>query len=139
MKQLLKGARIPDAVRLTANDHDCFNNCSMILSAIPTQYVRSVFTRLKSHIPSGVPIVSVAKGIENDTLLRPTEVILDVLKRSERGPLPLLAARSRVAVRAKSMAGLSLRARPCSVRSRERTRAMCGIWPSAPMAVISRP
>src|SRR5262245_52139798 len=34
-ERLLKGARVPDAVRLTANDGDCFNNCTMVLSAIP--------------------------------------------------------------------------------------------------------
>jgi len=51
----------------------------MILSAVPTQYMRSVWKRLKPHVPKGVPIVSVAKGIENESLLRPTQVIADVL------------------------------------------------------------
>jgi len=40
--------------------------------------MRSVFGRLKANIPLDVPIVSVAKGIENDTLLRPTQIITDV-------------------------------------------------------------
>src|SRR6188508_638389 len=67
--KLLKGARIPDDVRLTANDRDCFGGAdgggaTMILNAIPTQYVRSVFKRLRPHVPKGLPIVSVAKGIE---------------------------------------------------------------------------
>src|SRR3954453_7675849 len=35
--RLLPGARIPNGVRLTANDDDCFNNATMVLSAIPTQ------------------------------------------------------------------------------------------------------
>ncbi len=77
--RLLPGARIPPAVRLTANDADCFRGCTMILSAVPTQYMRSVWKRLRAHVPKGVPIVSVAKGIENDSLLRPTQVIADVL------------------------------------------------------------
>src|SRR4051794_41341886 len=57
--KLLKGARVPDAVRLTANDADCFADCTMVLNAIPTQYVRSVWTRLKPHVrdcvATGVP------------------------------------------------------------------------------------
>ena len=77
--KLLRGVRIPESVRLTANDGDCFAGCTAILSAIPTQYVRSVWTRLKPHVPKDVPIVSVAKGIEIDTLLRPSQVICDVL------------------------------------------------------------
>ena len=55
-----------------------------MLSAIPTQYMRPSWKRLAPYLSAGVPIVSVAKGVENDTLLRPTEVIADVL-RGERG------------------------------------------------------
>jgi glycerol-3-phosphate dehydrogenase (NAD(P)+) len=85
-QRLLKGVRIPAAVRLTANDSDCFAGASLILSAIPTQYLRSVWQRLKQYVPDGVPVVSVSKGIENDTLLRPTQVVLDVMQsRSLRG------------------------------------------------------
>lgn len=77
--RLLPGVKVPQQVRLTANDADCFQGCTMILSAIPAQYKRSAWTRLKSHVPADVPIVSVAKGIEVETLMRPTEVIAEVL------------------------------------------------------------
>ena len=56
----------------------------MVLSAVPTQYMRSVWKRLAPYLPPGVPIVSVAKGIENDTLLRPTQIIADVLGGGDR-------------------------------------------------------
>ncbi len=59
---LLPGARIPPEVRLTANDGDCFGGATMVLSAIPTQYMRSVWDRLAPHFPRGTPVVSVAKG-----------------------------------------------------------------------------
>jgi glycerol-3-phosphate dehydrogenase (NAD(P)+) len=78
-RRLLPGARVPENVRLTANDADCFKGSTLILSAVPTQYVRSVWKRLGAYVPAAVPIVSVAKGIENNTLLRPTQVIADVL------------------------------------------------------------
>jgi glycerol-3-phosphate dehydrogenase (NAD(P)+) len=77
--RLLPGARVPDAVRLTANDSQCFEGSTMILSAVPTQYMRGVWKRLAGHVPPNIPIVSVAKGIENQTLLRPTQVIANVL------------------------------------------------------------
>src|SRR5579862_5729524 len=60
-QRLLPGARIPNGVRLTANESDCFNGCSLILSAVPTQFMRSVWTRLKQFVPAGVPVISVAK------------------------------------------------------------------------------
>jgi glycerol-3-phosphate dehydrogenase (NAD(P)+) len=89
-ERLLKGARIPDAVRLTANDEDCFSECTMILSAIPTQYVRSVWKRLLAFVPPDVPIVSVAKGIEVDTLLRPSQVIGDVVSPGVQTDRPMV-------------------------------------------------
>src|SRR5687767_2727939 len=85
-QRLLPGARIPPGVRLTANDNDCFNGATMILSAIPTQYMRSVWQRLAARVPADVPVVSVAKGVENNTLLRPTEVIADVMRGGIRKP-----------------------------------------------------
>jgi glycerol-3-phosphate dehydrogenase (NAD(P)+) len=85
--RLLAGVRIPDAVRLTADDADCFERATLIVSAVPTQYLRSAWTRLSPFTPANIPIVSVSKGIENQTLLRPTEIIADVLK----SPRPLAA------------------------------------------------
>src|SRR5271155_2916589 len=76
--QLLPGVKIPYGVTLTANEADCFAGCTMILSAIPTQFLRSVWTRIRPYLPPSVPVVSVSKGIENRTLLRPTQVIGDV-------------------------------------------------------------
>jgi glycerol-3-phosphate dehydrogenase (NAD(P)+) len=78
-RRLLPGVKVPPTVRLTANDADCFAGATMVLSAVPTQYMRGVWERLKPHVPQAVPIISVAKGIEIDSLLRPTQVIADVL------------------------------------------------------------
>lgn len=89
-QKLLPGVTIPPSVRLTANDDQCFDGASLIVSAVPTQYNRSVWKRLLPHVPRGVPIVSVAKGIENSTLLCPTQIIADVLgggKTNSTGPV----------------------------------------------------
>ena len=77
--RLLSGVKIPDTVRLTSDDADCFTDATMILSAVPTQYLRTVWNRLAAYMPVDVPIVSISKGIENNTLLRPTQLIAQVL------------------------------------------------------------
>jgi glycerol-3-phosphate dehydrogenase (NAD(P)+) len=58
--------------------------------------MRSVWQRLEPHVPPGVPIISVAKGIENGTLLRPTQIIADVLlaRWAQQPVRPPLAALS---------------------------------------------
>jgi glycerol-3-phosphate dehydrogenase (NAD(P)+) len=92
-QRLLPGVKLPRNLRLTANDHDCFDGCSLVLSAVPTQYMRGVWNRLAPHLPAGVPVISVAKGIENDTLMRPTQIIADALgmTRGAAAPRPLAA------------------------------------------------
>src|SRR5690606_25558763 len=84
-RKLLPGVSIPASVKLTANDTECFDGATLILCAVPTQYIRSVLERVKKHTPENVPVVSVAKGIENGTLLRPTQIISDLIGGTARG------------------------------------------------------
>ena len=78
-KRYLPGVRFPEPVLLTAEEADAFAGAEIILATTPTQFIRPTWRRLRPHCPPGVPIVSTAKGIENDTLLRPTQVLADLL------------------------------------------------------------
>jgi glycerol-3-phosphate dehydrogenase (NAD(P)+) len=80
-KKFLPGYKLPDSLVFEPDDSRIMAGADLIVSAVPCQFMRPVWTRLKEHVPAGVPIVSVAKGIENDTLLRPTQVLSDVLGR----------------------------------------------------------
>jgi glycerol-3-phosphate dehydrogenase (NAD(P)+) len=75
----LPGISIPAKVQLTADESRCFGGCTMVVSAMPTQYLRAAWERVAPHVPLEVPIVSVSKGIENGTLLRPTQIIAEAL------------------------------------------------------------
>lgn len=75
----LPGKHLPDAVEVTGCDETAFADAALAISAVPTQFMRAVWRRLAPHCPPGLPICSVAKGIENDTLLRPTQILQDVL------------------------------------------------------------
>jgi glycerol-3-phosphate dehydrogenase (NAD(P)+) len=74
----LSGFVLHDAVEVTGDDATTMDDATVIINAIPAQYVRDVFRRLEPEIDPALPIVSVTKGIENETLLRPTQVIADV-------------------------------------------------------------
>lgn len=76
--RLLPGVRIPDAVELT-NDPECARDANLIVEAIPTIYLRSTLSRFRGIIRADQPLVSLTKGIEFNTFLRPTEIIADVL------------------------------------------------------------
>jgi glycerol-3-phosphate dehydrogenase (NAD(P)+) len=75
----LPGIKLPPNLLFTTDDRALFDNASLILCAVPTQYIRPTLLRLRPHVPPNVPVVSVAKGIENSTLKRPSEIILELL------------------------------------------------------------
>ena len=69
------GYRLPDSVHVEVDPPLALEGATLAINAIPSQFVRPVWTNLASHVPNGCPIISVAKGVENETLLRPTEVL----------------------------------------------------------------
>lgn len=75
----LPGFRIPDRVSFTTRPEAAFDGTELTVAAVPCQYVRKAWQRIAEIYPKDVPVVSVAKGIENDTLLRPTQIITDVV------------------------------------------------------------
>jgi glycerol-3-phosphate dehydrogenase (NAD(P)+) len=64
---------------LTADADAVFRGVELVVSAVPCQFTRSVWERISGRVPRGIPVVSVSKGIENETLLRPTQIITDVI------------------------------------------------------------
>lgn len=87
--RLLPGVRVPERVRLVADDAEALRCADIAVLAVPTQHLRSVCARLKPHVPASLPIVSVAKGIELETSLTPSQVIGAVLGGSN--PLCVLS------------------------------------------------
>ncbi|MDH4238514.1 MAG: NAD(P)-dependent glycerol-3-phosphate dehydrogenase [Phycisphaerae bacterium] len=81
--KFLPGYKLPQILVFDPNDERIMAGADLIISAVPCQFVRQVWERLKDYVPDGVPIVSTAKGIENDTLLRPTQILADVLDQKQ--------------------------------------------------------
>ncbi len=84
LAQTRRSARLPDfelpeGVRVAMKDAEALRDAGLIVSAIPVQFMREAWTRLRRHVPAHASVVSVAKGIENGTLLRPSQIIADVL------------------------------------------------------------
>jgi len=75
----LPGHKLPDSLMFESDDAKAFDGAEMVLSAVPCQFTRGVWQRLKDKLPAGIPIVSITKGIEKGTLLRPSEIITEVL------------------------------------------------------------
>jgi glycerol-3-phosphate dehydrogenase (NAD(P)+) len=84
--KFLPGRKLPETIRFEADDRRIMTGADLIISAVPCQFMRNIWTRLKKYTPPAVPVCSVAKGIENKTLLRPTQIIADCIGNdSSRG------------------------------------------------------
>lgn len=95
-EKYLPGIPLSPSIVLTA-DEDEAALADLIVLAIPTQYIRPVCARFAGKIRPSTPIVSVAKGVENQTLLRPTQVIAQALGRGgskSEGPIAALSGPS---------------------------------------------
>jgi len=89
-KKFLPGYKLPEELVFEADDARIMDGADLLVSAVPCQFMRGIWNRLKDYVPQSIPIVSVAKGIENDTLLRPTQILAEVLgeKRGARDEGP---------------------------------------------------
>jgi len=75
----LPGWAIPQGVEFAA-DPAVFATADLAVNAIPTQFVRPVWTRLAPHAAATTPIVSTAKGLETGTGRRPTEILAELVE-----------------------------------------------------------
>jgi glycerol-3-phosphate dehydrogenase (NAD(P)+) len=85
-RRYLPGLKIPDRVSFTTDASAVFANADVVVSAVPCQFIRGVWQRIAPAFPRGMPVVNVAKGIENETLLRPSEIIRECV-----GPVSVTA------------------------------------------------
>jgi glycerol-3-phosphate dehydrogenase (NAD(P)+) len=79
----LEGFILQAPVVVTDRDDEALSGADLILNAIPTQFIRAVWSRLRRAAPDDVPVVSVSKGIEVGSLQLPSQVIADALGEPE--------------------------------------------------------
>lgn len=70
---------IPNNLTITSDTPSALNGAEYIVAAVPVPFLRSVLKNLKKYYTPGVPIICVAKGIENETLMCGSQIIRDVL------------------------------------------------------------
>jgi len=73
---------LPESTYVTDELEDALETCRLVVFATPSQSVRSVAETLRGRFGPEHVLVSVAKGIEVETLLTTTGVLRDVLPRA---------------------------------------------------------
>ncbi len=75
----LPDAPLSERLRATNDLAEAVTGRDLILLVCPSHVMRRVMTQAAEHLPNDVPIISAAKGIENETLMTMSEVLEDVL------------------------------------------------------------
>ena len=89
----LDGYIMPKTVRATGSLEEALSNAQIVLSVMPSHHCRRLFTQMAPHLRREMLFVSATKGIENDTLLRMSEVISATVQE-HRGFAPRISALS---------------------------------------------
>jgi len=75
----LRDQSIPEAVRATNSLPEALAGAEIVVSVMPSHHVRRLFREMQPHLGPHMLFASATKGLENETLLRVTEVIKEVL------------------------------------------------------------
>ncbi|MCX7983832.1 MAG: NAD(P)H-dependent glycerol-3-phosphate dehydrogenase [Bacteroidetes bacterium] len=93
-KEFLPGISIPSKIEITSDiEKSCYKR-DIIVTAVPSQFLRSVLQRIAHLDLSNTIICNVAKGIENGSLMTMSEVLLDVLMHERKENIAILSGPS---------------------------------------------
>jgi glycerol-3-phosphate dehydrogenase (NAD(P)+) len=78
-ERYLPGAKLPDSLIATSSLADALGDVELALFVVPSHATREVVRASKPHLPADALLCNATKGIENDTLMLMSEVMVDVL------------------------------------------------------------
>ncbi len=85
-ERFLPGCSIPDSVMPSNDLAAAINGAQIVVSVMPSQHCRSIFEQMRAHLRTETLIISATKGLEESSLLRMTEVIMQVLDNGGHRP-----------------------------------------------------
>lgn len=86
-ERYLPGFTLPPDLPATASVAEAVRDADVVVVGVPSHGFRSLLTELKQTIRPSVPILSLAKGFEEGTDLRMSQIIADVLPSHPAGVL----------------------------------------------------
>ncbi len=82
--QFLAGHKIPSAVVPSGGFRETLGGAEIVVSVMPSHHCRSLFRQLHGFLAPNMLLVSATKGLENDSLMRMTEVIKEVVSNGSQ-------------------------------------------------------
>jgi glycerol-3-phosphate dehydrogenase (NAD(P)+) len=77
--KLLPGVKLHPSVEVYHEVERATAGADVYVAAIPSKFLRSALHEIRPHLNPAVPVVSVIKGLEQETFQRPSEIVADVV------------------------------------------------------------
>src|SRR5436189_6008041 len=77
--EYLGDSQLPERLRATASLEEALRDADVVVMGVPSHGFRDVLDEAVPFVPDGAPILSLSKGVEQQTLKRMTEVVADLL------------------------------------------------------------
>ncbi|MBV9406315.1 MAG: NAD(P)-dependent glycerol-3-phosphate dehydrogenase [Acidobacteriaceae bacterium] len=90
-RRYLPGFILPECVAVSADLAFTLEDAEVLLSVVPSRHLRCVLRAAAPHVPPRTKIVSATKGIEEDTLCRMSEIVMQTLGGASRGRIAVLS------------------------------------------------
>jgi glycerol-3-phosphate dehydrogenase (NAD(P)+) len=87
----LPGNALPAALRATSDLEEAVAGAEVVVMGVPSHGYRAVLEQAVELIPSDTPVLSLSKGIEQETLMRMTDVTRDVLQGHDASRIGVLS------------------------------------------------
>ena len=84
-EKFLPGRAIPESVTASNDLPATLRDATIVVSVMPSQHCRTLFEQMRPLLDPQTIIVSATKGLEENSLQRMTEVIMQVLQREDGG------------------------------------------------------
>jgi len=78
----LTDVKLPDTIEATHSLEEALKDSGMVVFATPSHALREVAENVKPFLKGNEIIVSVAKGIEKNSLMAPSQILVDVLSET---------------------------------------------------------
>jgi glycerol-3-phosphate dehydrogenase (NAD(P)+) len=83
----LPGCRVPETVSVTGVLDEALQVAEIVVSVMPSQHCRALFRQMRAYVRREMLFVSATKGLEENSLLRMTEVIASEIPQARVGAL----------------------------------------------------
>lgn len=93
-KRYLKDVTLNETIKATSQLEQAVNFSDIFLIALPTKAIRNVVTEIDQHIKTKKTFIHVAKGIENETFKRVSEMIEDSVSKNHKNGVGVLSGPS---------------------------------------------